>query len=219
MTRAYLIRHGQTVWNAEGRAQGQMESEFNPLGRAQAARLARVLSALPFRAVYSSPLLRALDTAQAVAAPHGLSVVTDRDLREIGLGAWEGLTTAQINEGFGDMIARRRRDPLGVVPPGGESLPQLQTRVMGALQAILGGHDDAMIAIIAHGAVNRIVLLTVLGAPLTSYWKLRQDNGAINIVEFNAGRSSVRAVNETAHLADVDVEPSRSARPGGPATS
>lgn len=207
MTRVYLLRHGQTAWNSEGRAQGQMESELSPLGRAQAARLARALAAQPLRAVYSSPLLRALDTAQAVAAPHGLSVVTDRDLREIGLGAWEGLTTAEINERFGDMIARRRRDPLGVVPPGGESLPQVQARVMGALQAILGGHTGAVIAIVAHGAVNRIVLLTVLGAPLTSYWRLRQDNGAINIVEFTGGRSSVRAVNETAHLADVDVEP------------
>jgi phosphoserine phosphatase len=209
MTRVYLLRHGQTVWNSEGRAQGQMESELSPLGRAQAAGLAHALSALPLRAVYSSPLLRALDTAQAVAAAHGLAVVTDRRLREIGLGAWEGLTTAQINGRFGDMIARRRRDPLGVVPPGGESLPQVQARVMEALQAILGDHADAMIVIVAHGAVNRIVLLTVLGAPLTSYWRLRQDNGAINVVEFNGGRSSVRAVNETAHLADVDVEPPR----------
>ena len=209
MTRIYLLRHGQTVWNSEGRAQGQMESELSALGRAQAARLAHVLAALPLGAVYSSPLLRAFDTAQAVAAPHELSVMTDRDFREIGLGAWEGLTSAQINERFGDMIARRRRDPLGVVPPGGESLPHVQARVMGALQTILASHADAMIAIVAHGAVNRVALLTVLGAPLTSYWRLRQDNGAINIVEFNAGRSSVRAVNETAHLADVDPEPSR----------
>jgi phosphoserine phosphatase len=209
VTRIYLLRHGQTMWNSEGRAQGQMESELSPLGRAQAARLARVLATLPLRAVYSSPLLRAFDTAQAVAIPHALPVVPDRDLREIGLGAWEGLTSAQINERFGDMIARRRRDPLGVVPPGGESLPQVQTRVMAALQTILGSHADATIAIVAHGAVNRIVLLTVLGAPLTSYWRLRQDNGAINIVEFNSGRSSVRAVNETAHLADIDVEPPR----------
>jgi phosphoserine phosphatase len=186
-----------------------MESELSHLGQAQAARLARVLAGVPLRAIYSSPLMRAFVTAQAVAAPHGVSVTTDADLREIGLGEWEGLTSAQITDRFGDMIARRRRDPLGVVPPGGESLAQVQARVMGALQAMLDRHPDATIAIVAHGAVNRMVLLTVLGAPLASYWRLRQDNGAINIVDFDGGRSSVRVVNETAHLADVRVDPSR----------
>ncbi len=203
--RVYLLRHGQTVWNSEGRAQGQMDSELSLLGRAHAARLARVLAGVPLRAVYSSPLIRAFDTAQAVAAPHGLSVVTDGDLREIGLGAWEGLTSAQITDRFGDMIARRRRDPLGVVSPGGESLFQVQGRVMGALRTILGWHHAATIAVVAHGAVNKIVLLSALGAPLDSFWRLRQDNGAINIVELDGGRSYVRVVNETVHLADVHV--------------
>ncbi len=206
MTRVYLLRHGQSVWNSEGRAQGQMESELSLLGRSQAARLARVLAGVRLRAVYSSPLTRAFETALAVAAPHGLSVVTDGDLREIGLGAWEGLTSAQITGRFGDMIARRRQDPEGVVPPGGESLSQVQVRVMGALQTILGWHPDATIAVVAHGAVNKMVLLSALGAPLDSYWRLRQDNGAINIVEFDGGRPCVRVVNETAHLADSHVE-------------
>jgi broad specificity phosphatase PhoE len=209
VTRVYLLRHAESVWNSEGRAQGQLESELSPRGQAQAARLARTLGVVPLRAVYSSPLLRAFDTAQAVADRHGLSVVTDPDLREIGLGAWEGLTSAQITERFGDMIVRRRRDPLGVVPPGGESLPDVQARVMGTLRTILGRHPDGTIAIVAHGAVNRVVLLSVLAAPLDSYWRLRQDNGAINIVEFDGARSWVRTVNETAHLADVDADPQR----------
>lgn len=209
MIRVYLLRHGQSVWNSEGRAQGQLESDLTPLGRAQAARLAHTLGAVPLRAVYSSPLQRAFDTALAVAGPHGLSVVTEPDFREIGLGAWEGLTSAQITERFGDMIARRRRDPVGVVPPGGETLPGVQARVMGTLQTILGRHPDATIAIVAHGAVNRVVLLSVLAAPMESYWRLRQDNGAINVVEFDRNRSWVRAVNETAHLAGVDVDPQR----------
>jgi alpha-ribazole phosphatase len=206
MIRVYLVRHGQTLWNAEGRYQGRIDSALSPLGRSQAARLARALAAAPFAAVYSSPLVRAWDTALVIAASHRLSVVPVEELREIALGAWEGLTEEEITRRFGDVVARRRRDPERVVPEGGESLAQVQARAMRAMEGILARHDDGTIAVVAHGAVNKMILLSALNAPLSSYWRIRQDNAGISIVDVIGAHKAVRVMNETAHLTSVDEE-------------
>jgi broad specificity phosphatase PhoE len=199
--RVYLIRHGQTEWNSEGRHQGRTDSALSALGRSQVARLARALAPVPFEAVYTSPLARALDTARAIAAPHNLSVVTVDDLHEIELGTWEGLTEAEITARFGDVVARRRQDPEGVVPDGGESLFDVQARATRALREILLRHRDATIAVVAHGAVNKMVLLSALDAPVSAYWRIRQNNAGFSIVDFGGAHPYVRAMNETAHLA------------------
>jgi len=204
--RVYLVRHGQTLWNAEGRHQGKMDSALSALGRSQAALLARALAPVPLAAVYSSPLSRAWETALVIAAPHRLSVAPVAELREISLGAWEGLTEGEITQRFGDVVARRRGDPIGVVPPGGESLAQVQARALRAMREILVGHDDATIAVVAHGAVNKMILLTALDAPLSSYWRIRQDNAGISIVDFRGAHKVVRVMNDTAHLANVEEE-------------
>jgi len=199
--RVYLIRHGQTVSNSEGRYQGQTDSTLTPLGHAQADQLSRALASVPLRAVYSSVLSRAWHTALAIAAPHDLAVSPVGDLREIGLGVWEGLTEVEVAQRFGDMVARRRRDPEGVVPPGGESLSQVRSRVLRVMREILDRHEGETVAIVAHGAVNKMVLLDAINAPLSSYWRIRQDNAAINIVEFGGSQPRVRLLNGTAHLA------------------
>jgi broad specificity phosphatase PhoE len=204
--RVYLVRHGQTLWNAEGRYQGKMDSTLSPLGRSQAARLARALAAVPFAAVYSSPLVRAWDTALVIAASHRLPVVPVEELREIFLGAWEGLTEGEITRRFGAVIARRRRDAERVVPEGGESLAQVQARAMRAIEGILARHGEGTIAVVAHGAVNKTILLSALDAPLSSYWRIRQDNAGINIVDFIGARAIVRVMNETAHLTNGEEE-------------
>ena len=183
------------------------DSALSALGWWQAARLSRALAGVPLAAVYSSPLSRAAENARAIAAPHRLSVVTVDDLREIGLGMWEGLTEAEITQRFGDVVARRRRDPEHAVPPGGESLSRVLARSERARQAILARHQDAAVAVVAHGAVNKMILLSALAAPLSSYWRIRQDNAAINIVEFGAAHPYVRVINETAHLAAAAEEP------------
>jgi broad specificity phosphatase PhoE len=138
-----------------------------------------------------------------IAAPHGLAVVTVDDLQEIDLGVWEGLTVAEITKRYGDVVARRRADPEGVVPSGGEPLDHVQARALRAMQEILRQHQDASIAVVAHGAVNKMILLSALGAPPGAYWRIRQDNAAINIVDFGGAHPYVRVVNDTAHLDEI----------------
>jgi broad specificity phosphatase PhoE len=121
-------------------------------------------------------------------------------LREVGLGIWEGLTMAEIEARFGAVIQARRRDPVGVTPEDGESLPALADRGMEAMREIVARHPGDTVAMVAHGALNRVILLSVLGAPLSSYWRIRQDNAAINIVELARDRARVLLVNGTSHL-------------------
>jgi broad specificity phosphatase PhoE len=142
----------------------------------------------------------------AIAAPRGLRVVTVDHLREIGLGIWEGLTLAEVEARFGPVIESRRRDPLHVVPDGGEALPELAARGMRVVTEIVARHPDLTVAAVAHGALNRVIVLSVLGAPLSSYWRVRQDNAAINILEFRDGRARVSVMNETAHLDGLRAE-------------
>lgn len=165
--------------------------------------MARALAAVPLRAVYSSPLCRALDTASAIAVEHRLAVVAVDALKEIALGAWEGLTTDEVAARYPDLLAARRRDPLHVAPPGGETIREVRDRAVPAVEAIIAAHAGETVAIVAHGAVNKTVLLSVLGLPLETYGRMPQDNAGFNVLEWEAGAARVAVVNETSHLAGL----------------
>src|SRR5437588_12029025 len=120
-TRLLLVRHAETTWNAGERIQGQQDSPLSARGGEQAERLAERLAAAPLAAIRSSDLLRARDTAEPVAARHGLEVSEDADLREVYAGAWEGMTTTEIRRDYPEEYWRWREDSLRHRPPGGET--------------------------------------------------------------------------------------------------
>jgi alpha-ribazole phosphatase len=206
-TLLYLIRHGETDWNVEGRHQGQFDSSLSERGRAQTACLAEALARVPFRAIYTSPLSRSREAALAIAARHALPVIALDGLREVAMGEWEGMTEAEINERFGPVLTARRKDPEHVTPGGGESLPALQARGLETINEIVARHPGETVAVVAHGGLNKTVVLAVLGAPLARYWSIRQDNGAINVLEFDGRGPRVRLLNETAHLREASAAP------------
>lgn len=150
--------------------------------------------------MYSSPLSRARDTAAAIAAPHRLPVVAVDALKEIALGKWEGLTIGEVAARYPEQLAARRRDPLRVAPQGGETIGDVRARVLPAVRAIIAAHPGETIAIVAHGAVNKAVLLSVLGLPLESYGRMAQDNAAFNVLEWDGDAVRVAAFNQTGHL-------------------
>lgn len=173
--------------------------------------------------MYSSPLSRALDTASAIAAEHRLAVVTVDALKEIALGDWEGLTIGEVAAGYPDLLAARRRDPLRVAPPGGETIRQVRDRAVPAVEAIVAAHPGETVAIVAHGAVNKTVLLSLLGLPLETYGRMPQDNAGVNVLEWEAGGARVAVLNETSHLAGLRTPGAgrrrpRADRPEKPAT-
>lgn len=206
-TRIYLLRHGETTWNVEQRYQGTLDSPLGAVGWDQAARLRDALSAAPFAAIYSSPLPRALHTARVVAEPHGLPVIPHEGLREIGLGAWEGLTVAEVERRYPEALHWWRTTPHLARIPGAETLQEMHDRAVAALREIRRRHQGSQVAAVAHGGVNKVLLLALLGAPLSAYWRIRQHNGCINLLEYDGGRGRMLIMNETSHLAPRAAAP------------
>ena len=144
MTTILLARHGETDWNRENRWQGWADPPLNDAGRAQARALAEQLQETPFDAVYSSDLRRAHETAEIVAAPHGVPVISDPGLREIDVGSWSGLTHAEIEEHFP-----------GGERPDGETREQHLERVLRAAEGIARANPNRRILLVTHGGTMR----------------------------------------------------------------
>lgn len=108
---------------------------------------------------------------------------------------------------FGGVFQARRRDPEHVTPEGGETLAELAARGLRAVRQIIAAHQGASVAAVAHGALNKVILLSVLGAPFASYWRIRQDNGAINLLDFDGDRARITLLNETSHLDGLPGRP------------
>ena len=187
-TRLLVVRHGETDWNVGGRIQGHTDIPLNERGRWQAARLAAAVADEGLSAVYTSDLLRASQTAAALAGACGLEPWPRPDLRERGFGCFEGLTFAEIAARWPDDAARwRRRDP-AFGPVGGETLAAFDARVVQAAGALARRHPGQVIALVAHGGVldclYRAAVRIDLAAPRT--WAL--GNASVNrLVHGHAG--------------------------------
>ena len=148
MARILLVRHGQSVWNADGRWQGQADPPLSELGREQAVAAARALGMVD--AIYASDLERAHHTAELVATQLGADVVVAPNLRERSAGEWEGRTRAEIDEGWPGFLESGRR------PDGYEPDDSVLARVLTALEAIAKAHDGDVL-VVTHGGVVRVV--------------------------------------------------------------
>jgi probable phosphoglycerate mutase len=153
VTTILLARHGETDWNRENRFQGHADPPLNETGRAQAAELAAALAAEQLAAVYSSPLQRAFETAQIVAAPHSLEPVAVEALREVDVGSWQGLTRAEIEQRFPAQFARWLAYEQGW--EDGESYEEMGNRVVAALLELAVVHEGERILAVSHGGPVR----------------------------------------------------------------
>jgi broad specificity phosphatase PhoE len=201
-----LARHGQSVANASRRFQGSQDVPLSELGHRQAAALGASLRGGRLTHVYSSPMERARLTAGAVVAALGVPLTLVDDLRELSLGEWEGYTVDEIRARPGDPYARWIRDPVLHLPPGGEPLPAVQQRALRAVEAIAAAHPDGDdVLIVSHGGLISAFLAHWLGMPLGSIWRLTVGNGSLSRV----APPRVLSLNETAHLAGIDVTAGR----------
>jgi probable phosphoglycerate mutase len=155
----YLARHGETVWNAEGRYQGRLDSPLTDTGRAQAEATALTMRERGIERLLCSPLGRARDTARAVETALGLGAEIDADLAESDIGRWEGLTRDEVEAAFPGELARREANRLQYRPPGGESLVDMLVRA----RAVAGRLDGRTTLIVAHSAINRVLVAALIG--------------------------------------------------------
>jgi broad specificity phosphatase PhoE len=200
MTEVFLVRHGQTEWNAQLLFRGRKDIPLNERGRGEARAIAEALSDRSIDAVYTSPLTRAVETARPIATVFELEVQTVQGLIDISYGAWEGLTHEEARKRYPDQYNQWDKRPDLVSFPRGETLDAVKERSFGTFKDIVHGNANKAIAIISHRVVNKVLLCAVLGLSNAHFWEIRQDTGCINIVECRPDRFVLSVMNDTCHL-------------------
>lgn len=206
VTTLYLIRHGATEGSETKRYKGSIDVPLSENGRKQMEQLAEYLNRSyksdttynGLNAVYTSPLSRALKSAEIIAEPHGLKPVAIEDLRERSFGIWEGMTFTEIKEKYPQEFEAWAGNPLRYSPVDGESTVEVRERAVKAVDSLLSNHNSEHIAIVAHGGVNRIILCHIMGIPLENIFRIEQDFAAVNIIEFWEKYPVVKLLNGVA---------------------
>jgi phosphoserine phosphatase len=203
-TIVYLVRHGVTDWHREGKLTGQRDIALDDDGLAQGERAAQALATVPIAEVLSSPLLRALQTAEIIGRRFGIEVARDPRLTDIRVGAWEGMTYDQI--ATSEDYRRFLSDPTVERIPGGEHLEEVRRRAAAAIeQALTDNPSGDGICVVTHAGIIRLLVCHYLGAPLGTYHRIRVSPGSVTALGFAGDGSTPRvlAVNWTGDLATV----------------
>jgi alpha-ribazole phosphatase len=195
-----IVRHGETEWNRVGRCQGFSDVELNKNGREQIKELAKSLKDKSISAVYSSDLVRALDTAKAIADYHKLGVEVDPDLREMNQGDLEGLTYVEIRERYASLLTNWVGNPESVKLPGGESLKELQDRAWRAIERIYIKHQDQTVVAVSHNLTIITLLCRFKGIGLEEFRSFKLKAASKNVILFRNGHFDVNVLNDITHL-------------------
>lgn len=206
MSRFYLVRHGETVWNKQSRYQGQSNVPLSDTGRMQAKILSRRLENEAIDLIYASDLDRAIETANIIAEPHDLEVVCSKSMRELGFGIWEGLTYDEIINKWPESMKKWQNDPLNVKPPNGETLAELMERTSDFLMAVAKNHPDKTILIATHAGPIRAILSVLLDLKWEFFWKFKISNTSLTIIDYDGSAhlqesdAFIVTINDTYHL-------------------
>ena len=192
MTTILLARHGETDWNREGRFQGHADPPLNRTGRAQAVDLSVALMAEQLAAVYSSPLRRALETAEVLATSHGLEPVPVDDLREVDVGSWSGLTRAEVEERFPAQFARWL--DYGQGWEDGETYEEMGRRAVDALLLLAAAHDGERVLAVTHGGPIRAAFAFADGTTHAEARRLGPRIGNTFVAELAVADGALRRV-------------------------
>jgi broad specificity phosphatase PhoE len=204
MTTIILVRHGQTEWNRVERFRGRVDVPLNATGLAQAgASGERVAAKWTPVAVYSSPLSRAVKTAEAIARHFDLQVQIHPGLADIDYGAWQGLSPVEACQRWPEMTDAWYNQPHLARIPDGETLDELRQRAMETVRELVARHAGETIVLVGHTVINRIILLAVLGLGNERFWRIRQDTCAINVFETNEDDFTLISLNDTCHLDSI----------------
>jgi ribonuclease H / adenosylcobalamin/alpha-ribazole phosphatase len=195
-----LLRHGQTPMSVQKRYAGRSDVPLTDAGVQQAAAAAKRLASAGIGVIVTSPLLRAVQTAQEVAAVTGAAVVTDDGFRETDFGAWEGLTFAEVRERWPSEVTTWLADP-DVAPPGGESFTDVNTRVIAALHRVLTDREGQRVLIVSHVTPIKTLVAAALLAPPAALFRMHLDIAALCEIDWYAdGPAVLRSFNDTGHL-------------------
>jgi len=201
-TRIFLVRHGETDWNQTHRFQGRIDIPLNQEGKNQARALALKLKDEPLIAIYSSPLIRAVETARLIKEFHPSTPLFEEEgLTEMDLGEFDGMEVAYWSAHYQDFFETWRSTPGRLRMPGGESLQEVQIRAIDTLERVTKLHPTgSTLLLCSHNFVNRTILCHALGFPLDRFREVQQDTATLNILYKQGQRLWAELVNDLSHL-------------------
>jgi len=206
-SRIFLIRHGETNWNKEGRFQGQIDIPLNDNGKDQARKTSEYLRGVNFNKAFSSSMHRPYETAQIILQNKDLTIEKLDSLVEISHGLWEGKLEVEIREKWPLLLKNWHEIPEEVIMPEGESIKDVSERSIEAFKNIcLSQKDNDLTLLVAHDAVNKTLICNILGIDYSNIWMIKQGNGGITVIDLFNDPSKpplISALNITTHLGGI----------------
>ena len=200
----YLIRHGQTEYNDKSIFRGQLDIPLNSFGISQAESIGKTLKVIDFDAIYSSPLNRAKKTAEIINKYQGKKedIIVKNDFTDLNYGSWQGKSHKEVRKNYPGLYYEWGNTPYNIQIPDGESLHDAQKRSFNGLKNIINNSKDKTICIISHRVINKLLISKILGIPKTGFWKIRQDTGCINIIEYQDKKFTIIKLNYNSNVSD-----------------
>ena len=202
MTELILVRHGETVWNVEKIYRGRADVNLDEVGIRQAELLGKYFSNWKLEAIYSSPLKRALDTANIIARHHKIGVHIADGLIDFDYGEWQSLPEQEVKNLYPALLDKWHNSPHKVRMPGGESLADVSERAAGVVDDILSKYEGSVV-LASHRVVNKVLICSLLGLDNSYFWNIKQDVGGITIFNYVDGRFVLTKHNDTSHLNEL----------------
>lgn len=204
MLKLYLIRHGETLWNAEYKTQGCKNIQLSRRGLLQGKSLADKFKKTneQFKKIFTSDLDRCYLTAKSIADELKIDIEINHGLREMSFGAWEGLTIEEIKESYGEEYIRWRNRPCEACIPMGEDLQAVQQRCLKTVNGIVKKYNDGAIIIVSHSIAIKTIILGLLGLDLKHFYNITLSNASMNKLEFREYGPVLISLNDTCHLAE-----------------
>jgi broad specificity phosphatase PhoE len=204
MTEIILVRHGETEWNVQQVFRGRIDIELNETGLRQVELLAEYLSGVKIDAVYSSPLRRALKTAEMIASPHKLEVKIAPGLIDCDFGKWQGLPQQEVKDRYKELYAEWVKNPHLIRMPEGESLSDVRERALTVVDEVVAKYEGT-VALVSHRVVNKVLICALLGLDNSHFWNIRQDTGAITIFAYENNRFILLGHNLTPYPREAQL--------------
>jgi len=206
MTEIILARHGETKWNVQEIFRGRIDIALNETGRKQAELLAEYLRHLKIEAIYSSPLKRALKTAEVIASHHKLAVEITPGLIDFNYGKWQGLPHQEVKDKYNELYAEWISHPDQVKIPAGESLNDVRKRAIGVVDEVTAKHEGTIV-LLSHRVVNKVLICALLGLDNSHFWNIKQDTCGITTFTYENERFILTEHNNTSFLKPVQKAP------------
>ena len=202
MTKLILARHGETVWNVEKIYRGRTDVNLDEVGIKQAELLGKYLSNWELEAIYSSPLRRALDTADIIAHYQRIGVHIVEGLIDFDYGEWQSLPEQEVKRLYPALLNEWHHNPHNVVMPGGKSLEDVSKRAIEVVNDVLSKYQGSVV-LVSHRVVNKVLICSLLGLDNSYFWNIKQDVGGITIFNYVDGRFVLTRHNDASHLREL----------------